>query len=96
MRWLLVLPLLGVAYAQTPQGERSSPCAALATLNGARLPNATTRVESATTNAARDAQGNTPAYPEHCEVIGRINERTGANGQRYAIRFHLRLPAAWI
>jgi feruloyl esterase len=95
MRWLLALPLLGVAYAQTPQGEHSTPCAALATFAGARLPNATTRIESATTNAAREAQGNTPAYPEHCDVIGRINERTGANGQRYAIRFHLRLPAAW-
>src|SRR5712691_3651444 len=31
----------------------------------------------------------------HCEVIGRINERVGMNSQRYAIRFHLRLPTQW-
>ena len=46
-------------------------------------------------NAARPAQGNVAALPEHCEVLGRINERTGTNGQKYAINFHLRLPAAW-
>jgi hypothetical protein len=28
----------------------------------------------------------------HCEVIGRINPRTGVNGQHYAIGFRLRLP----
>ena len=96
MRWIVVLPLLGVLVAAAPRIERPTPCAALATPGGARLPNSTTRIESATTNAAREAQGNAPAYPEHCEVVGRINERTGANGQRYAIRFHLRLPAAAI
>ena len=82
-------------HGGSPELNSATPCAALATLDAARLPNATTRIESATTNPAREAQGNTPAYPGHCEVIGRINERTGTNGQRYAIRFHLRLPAAW-
>ena len=37
----------------------------------------------------------TPALPEHCEVVGRLNDRLGANGQRYAINFRLRLPTAW-
>ena len=37
----------------------------------------------------------TPALPEHCEVMGRLNDRLGANGQRYAIQFRLRLPSAW-
>src|SRR5262249_8064560 len=50
---------------------------------------------SAVRNAARAAQGNAPALPEHCDVLGKINERTGANGQQYAIKFHLRLPTAW-
>ena len=36
-----------------------------------------------------------PALPEHCEVLGRLNERQGANGQHYAIKFHLRLPTQW-
>ena len=52
-------------------------------------------INSATLNAPRAAQGNTPALPEHCEVQGRMNDRTGVNSQHYAIRFHLRLPTEW-
>ena len=33
--------------------------------------------------------------PEHCEITGISQERTTADGQRYAIRFHLRLPFDW-
>jgi hypothetical protein len=33
--------------------------------------------------------------PGHCELTGVLQERTGVDGQRYAIRFHLRLPAEW-
>jgi feruloyl esterase len=34
--------------------------------------------------------------PEHCEVVGAINERTGPlDAQKYAIKFHLRMPTAW-
>jgi hypothetical protein len=36
-----------------------------------------------------------PALPEHCEIVGKVNERVGVNGQRYAINFRLRLPTAW-
>jgi len=36
-----------------------------------------------------------PNIPKHCEITGIAQERTGADGQRYAIRFHLRLPSAW-
>ena len=61
----------------------------------AGLPNPTTVINSAVLNAARGAQGKAPASPEHCEVQGRINERTGVNSQHYAIRFHLRLPTEW-
>jgi len=31
----------------------------------------------------------------HCELTGRLQQRTGVNGQSYVIRYHLRLPAAW-
>lgn len=31
----------------------------------------------------------------HCEVIGKINPRTGVDGKPYAIGFHLRLPDNW-
>jgi pimeloyl-ACP methyl ester carboxylesterase len=40
-------------------------------------------------------RGSVPALPAHCEVRGKLNERTGANGQHYAINFHMRLPTAW-
>jgi feruloyl esterase len=59
------------------------------------LPNRTTAIRSAKPLPAQTAQGNTPAFPAHCEVIGALNERTGTNGQKYAIKFHLRLPDAW-
>jgi feruloyl esterase len=35
------------------------------------------------------------AMPAHCEIIGKMQERQGADGQIYAIKFHLRLPTAW-
>jgi len=31
----------------------------------------------------------------HCEIIGKINPRTGVDGKPYAIGFHLRLPDSW-
>jgi len=31
----------------------------------------------------------------HCEIIGKINPRTGVDGKQYAIGFHLRLPDSW-
>ncbi len=70
-------------------------CADLAKVTGERLPNPTTVIESAAVNSASEARGNTPALPEHCEVLGKINERTGMFGQKYAIRFRLRLPVEW-
>lgn len=33
--------------------------------------------------------------PPHCEVTGIIQERTGIDGQSYAIRFRMRLPENW-
>ena len=58
-------------------------CASLNSLTG--LPNPTTVINSAVLNPPRAAQGNTPALPEHCEIQGRMNERTGVNSQCYAI-----------
>jgi feruloyl esterase len=102
MRILLIVPLLGtlvVAAGQAGQAPGSpaqaTPCVSLPQLPAGSFPNATTRLDSAVVNPAREAQGTTPAYPEHCEVIGRIDERTGVDGQRYAMRFHMRLPATW-
>ena len=37
----------------------------------------------------------TTQVPSHCEIIGKLQNRAGQNGQAYAVRFHLRLPADW-
>lgn len=59
-----------------------------AALSGAAFPH--------TTIGLAQLNPSTATLPEHCEVVGAINERTGpVDGQPYAIRFHLRMPTAW-
>jgi hypothetical protein len=36
-----------------------------------------------------------PPLRQHCELFGKLQDRMGANGQTYAIRFHMRLPIEW-
>jgi feruloyl esterase len=36
-----------------------------------------------------------PPLPAHCEITGILHERTGQDGEPYAIRFHLRMPEDW-
>jgi tannase/feruloyl esterase len=75
--------------------ELSQKCAGLTGVSGTSLPNASTVITSAHWSPASAAQGNVPTLPEHCEVLGKMNERVGVNSQHYAIKFHLRLPSAW-
>ena len=75
--------------------DLSQKCALLSKTDLKGLPNASTIFNTARFNLASPAEGRTPALPEHCEVVGRLNDRDGVNGQHYAIRFHLRLPTAW-
>lgn len=73
-------------------------CGNLTALGSAVFPDKTTVIRSAVLKPPSEAttgRGATPALPGHCEVFGRINERTGANGQRYSINFHMRLPTEW-
>ncbi|HEV3334006.1 MAG TPA: tannase/feruloyl esterase family alpha/beta hydrolase [Bryobacteraceae bacterium] len=94
---LLLLVRVGAGQDLSPK------CAGLTGINGKSLPNATTVISSvhwSPASAGRaNAQGalpvNVPALPEHCEVLGKMNERVGVNSQPYAIKFHLRLPSAW-
>ena len=91
---ILTAPLVMLCHPAASQTSDSARCAALAS-GGQTMPNPSTMITSATLNPPKEARGNTPAQPEHCEILGRMDERTGANGQRYAIRFHLRLPTKW-
>lgn len=90
-------PLSGMADA-------SPRCNALKEQAGAALGEPTARILTAVLNAPSEPKvdpaappwmGPLPAMPEHCEIIGVMRERTGAAGQHYAVRFHLRLPVQW-
>jgi hypothetical protein len=85
-----------VGLAQT-----SGKCASVTSLDASSLPNHTAAIVSAVAKgpseavAGRGGRGGVPALPAHCEIKGKLNDRTGANGQHYAINFHMRLPDAW-
>ncbi|MEH3047310.1 tannase/feruloyl esterase family alpha/beta hydrolase [Sphingomonas adhaesiva] len=95
------------AHAATDAGVAAPGCTALAQRMRTAWPTpGGGRVESARFHDAGPAQlppappgmmtmGPPPMLPAHCEVIGVLNEREGRDGQRYAIRFHLRLPQQW-
>ena len=51
-------------------------------------------IEGATITTAQ-LNAATATLPEHCEVLGTINPRTGIDGQPYALKLHLRMPIAW-
>ncbi|WDF74639.1 tannase/feruloyl esterase family alpha/beta hydrolase [Novosphingobium sp. KACC 22771] len=86
----------GVAHAAN---NAAPDCAALAK---AAMPDRSSTITLAALREASpaEARGNgpmppAPAMPAHCEIIGKMQERKGANGQTYAIKFHLRLPTEW-
>ena len=95
---LLKTCFLAVAFTLTAAAQNTEQkCTALT--SAAQLPNPTTAITSAVLKppsaAVTRGRGSIPALPEHCEVRGKMNDRTGANGQHYAINFHMRLPTAW-
>ncbi len=80
-----VIALFAPTASAAPQSSPDSRCAALAY---AHIPD--TAVTLAQLNAASSSA------PEHCEVIGAIDERVSPiDGQTYAIKFHLRMPTDW-
>jgi poly(3-hydroxybutyrate) depolymerase len=97
--FLTIFVLALTASAQSTDQK----CMALTGLTPGQLPNPTTAITSAILKPASAAvtspggpgRGSVPALPAHCEVRGKINDRTGTNGQHYAINFHMRLPDAW-
>ncbi|AUN32344.1 tannase/feruloyl esterase family alpha/beta hydrolase [Niveispirillum cyanobacteriorum] len=99
---LVTTPAAWAQSASLTPPDPAGRCAALAGWKGANG----ARILSATYNEAGPAKlpppnpmapppGPPPQLPAHCEIVGIIKERTGIDGQPYAIRFHLRLPAAW-
>jgi feruloyl esterase len=79
-----------IASSQAPPAAATDNCSPLK-----QFARPSTRIISSNANAPAAAKGKGPATPAHCEVVGAINERSGINGQQYAIKFRLRLPTAW-
>ncbi|WP_126174225.1 DUF6351 family protein [Altericroceibacterium xinjiangense] len=52
-------------------------------------------VPASLARGAAGAAGVQPALPPHCRVEGVINERQGAGGKTYGIRFAISLPETW-
>lgn len=92
--WALAAGIVMLRGQGAPTAEQR--CASTAAIAGKDLPNSTTQIVSATQRQASPLQPfGDPALPAHCEVLGRMGERTGADKQRFAINFRLRLPVEW-
>ena len=99
---IVVVGSAAASPAAKAPGPSASRCAALAR---ATMPDSSTVITTAVQRdpvpaeirPAGDARPFPPAaaMPVHCEIVGKMQERQGANGQTYAIKFHLRLPTAW-
>lgn len=106
-----LLTTLAIAFAASGEASAQPvparvACPDLTRLPGARLGDATAVIETAVVVEAGPAPaegrrgasappGPPPMLPRHCEIFGKMQERAGANGQTYAIRFHMRLPVEW-
>jgi len=100
--------VFGVAHSQVggdfSPADAGARCAALGKLSGGAIGEPSARILSATLNPPSAAKsvpgpfpgmGGVPAMPAHCEVVGVMRERTGTDGQHYAVKFHIRLPTDW-
>ena len=90
------------AAVNTTASALTERCMQLPQHMSGRFADASTRLTAAsvveqTTIQAGGAGGppQTLQVPEHCEISGVAQERVAADGQHYAIRFHVRLPLEW-
>jgi len=88
----------GQAAAAETASRPVQSCAALAHV---AFPDPTTTVAAASLRTSVEMQpfpgapATAAVTPEHCEFVGELQKRQGANGQTYAVRFRVRLPTAW-
>jgi hypothetical protein len=85
----ILVPLPGFAAAPDP----AAACARLATLKA--FPIASTQIVGASFVPAGSMPAGSAALPDHCQVNGVIDKRTGVDGFRYGIGFEIRLPSHW-
>jgi pimeloyl-ACP methyl ester carboxylesterase len=97
-----LIPPMVLSALASACGGNDAPAAALPTaadlatacpgLSAAAVAQALPVAKTNLTKAALVAA--TATAPEHCQIDGEINRRTGIDGQSYAIRFRLRMPTA--
>ena len=90
LSWLLVLcagTALAAGLADQARAQESTQGQKCAGVAGYALP------DTAIPTAQENPAGN--GLPAHCEVIGRINQRVGADNLPFSIGFHLRMPDDW-
>ncbi len=91
-------PPASVVARPSTKSDAAGACPALASqyLPGLRVTSATLTPGGTERPKLPNGQdAGDQALPEHCKLMGRIDERTGADGKPYYIGFELRLPTAW-
>jgi tannase/feruloyl esterase len=88
----------GIPPGSAAETNVSERCTQLAKTKH-QWPDPTTRIEQSAWRAGGSQVAIPMALPvtlpAHCELSGVMQERVGVDGQRYAIRFHMRLPLNW-
>jgi feruloyl esterase len=91
MKWIVFLFATSAGFAQS-----ANKCADLTKF---KMPGAKIQITSADMVPAGPARGGRgpagPNLPAHCRVNGIVDQRTGADGKTYGIRFAIALPDQW-
>src|SRR6266540_4310924 len=96
-RRILVTGVLFVGTSLLALGANSAPvdpisaCANI--LNIVKFPVTRTQITLAKWNPVGTTSANGVALPDHCQIRGVINQRTGVDGYPYGDMFEVRLPA---
>lgn len=107
---MLVASAIGLSLSACGGDDGPSPAAAAPPPAGVQLPTAVQLAAACpglsgvavanalpvpkTTITTATLVSATSTAPEHCQIDGEIDRRTGIDGQSYAIRFRLRMPTA--
>ncbi|TXT39448.1 MAG: feruloyl esterase [Comamonadaceae bacterium] len=85
----VILPGCGGSNSNNTTVAQEKSCADITTTS-LHIPGLV--VTSATVVNASTTTATSQSYPTHCDVLGKINERTGIDGKPYAIGFDIKLP----
>src|SRR6516162_10825996 len=78
------------SFAATASSDPAGACLSLANLTN--FPTTPTQIISAQFNPAGTVSANGVPLPDHCQIDGIINKRTGIDGYPYGDGFEVRLP----